>query len=77
LQNSANFFKLYQKFISARNSAFLIPQKKFRFLKVKTNLNEDIKIYLETFPKIDIKYSAYRRKKKKLKKKGKQKEVKN
>ena len=50
------------------NFDFSLRKDSFR-LQVNTNLNEDIKIFLETFPKFDIKYTAYHRKKKILKKK--------
>ncbi len=36
-------------------------------LQVNTNLNESIKIFLKTFPRFDIKYAAYHRRKKKAK----------
>ena len=50
------------------NFDFSLRKDSFR-LQVNTNLNEEIKIFLETFPKFDIKYTAYHRKKKILKKK--------
>ena len=61
-----HFFPKLLKMFS--NFDFSLRKDSFR-LQVNTNLNEVIKIFLDTFPKLDIKNTAYHCKKKKLKKK--------
>ena len=47
---------------------FSVRKDSFR-LQINLNLNENLKIFLDKFPKFDIKYTAfYRKKKKKMEK---------
>ena len=54
---------------------FSVRKDSFR-LQINLNLNENLKIFLDKFPKFDIKYTAFYRKKKKKMEKSNGKKIK-
>ena len=63
------FKKFFPKLLSVyKHLDFSTRKDSFR-LQINLNLNENLKAFLEKFPKFDIKYTAfYRKKKKKMEK---------